>query len=94
VRAPKIALRSDLGIGALFFSGLEMGNPFTEDGGGASGALGMLAVRVAASLDYALTPNVVATVTPISATYSPAKEGLRSGTLLQLDFMLGVGYRM
>ncbi|HEU4610631.1 MAG TPA: hypothetical protein VFS15_01085 [Kofleriaceae bacterium] len=94
--APKIALRGDLGVGALFFTGLKMGNPFTNNGGGTSGALGMLAVRVAASADYAITPNIVATVTPISFAFSPAKEGLRDdvSSILQIDFMLGVGYRM
>ena len=94
--APQIALRGDLGVGALFLAGLEMGNPFTQNGGGTSGALGMLAVRVAASADYAITPNLVATVTPISFAYSPAKQGLRAdvSSILQIDFMLGVGYRM
>jgi hypothetical protein len=92
--APKIAVRGDLGLGALLFGGLEMGNPFTENGSGTSGSLGMFAVRVGASADYAITPNVVATVTPISFAYSPAKAGLAASSILQIDIMLGVGYRM
>lgn len=92
--APKIALRGDLGLGALLFGGLEMGNPFTENGSGTSGSLGMFAVRVGASADYAITPNVVATVTPISFAFSPAKSGLVASSILQIDIMLGVGYRM
>ena len=94
--APKIALRGDLGIGVLMFGGLDMGNPFTEAAAGTSGSLAMLAVRVAASVDYAITPNVVATATPLSFSYSPAKEGLRSdvSTIMRLEFLLGVGYRM
>lgn len=94
--APKIALRGDLGVGVLMFGGLEMGNPFTEGAAGTSGALTMLAVRAAASVDYAITPNVVATATPLSFSYSPAKEGLRSdvSTIMRLEFLLGVGYRM
>ena len=94
--APKIGLRGDLGLGVLMFGGLKMGNPFTENGAAASGALGMFALRVAASADYALTPNIVATVTPLSVSYSPAKEGLREdvSSILRLEFMLGVGYRM
>jgi hypothetical protein len=94
--APKIALRGDLGLGALLFGGLKMGNPFTQDGGGTSGALGMFALRIAASADYALTPNVVATVTPISFAFSPAKSGLRDdvSSIMQIDFMVGIGYRM
>ena len=56
----------------------------------------MFAVRVAASADYAFTPNVYGTVTPIAFSYSPAKAGLRDDikSLTRLDFMLGVGYRM
>jgi len=46
--------------------------------------------------DYAITPNIVATLTPIAFGYSPAKEGLRSdiSSILRLDVMAGVGYRM
>lgn len=91
--APSIALRGDVGLGVLLFSGLDMGNPFTENGAAASGALAMFAARVAASADYAITPNLVATVTPISFSYSPAKVGLRAD-IMRLEFLLGVGYRM
>jgi hypothetical protein len=61
-----------------------------------SGALAMLAVRAAASVDYMITPNLFATLTPIAFSYSPAKAGLRPeiSSLTRLDFMVGVGYRM
>ena len=95
--APKIGLRGDLGVGIMAFTGIsEMGNPFTQNGAATSGALTMLAVRVAASADYAITPNIVATVMPIAFSFSPAKSGLRDdvSSITRLDFMLGVGYRM
>jgi tetratricopeptide (TPR) repeat protein len=95
--APKIGLRGDLGVGIMAFSGIsEMGNPFTEGGAATSGALTMLAVRVGVSADYAITPNLVATVMPIAFSFSPAKTGLRedASSITRLDFMLGVGYRM
>jgi hypothetical protein len=95
--APNIGIRGDLGVGALIFSGMgDPGNPFTNNGAPASGALGMLAVRAAVSADYAITPNLVATVTPIAFQFSPAKSGLRDDikSILAFDFMLGVGYRM
>jgi len=95
--APKIGLRGDLGIGVNALGGIsDMGNPFTQNGAGTTGALGMLAVRVGVAADYAVTPNVLITVAPIAFTYSPAKDGLRSDikSLTRLDFMLGVGYRM
>jgi hypothetical protein len=95
--APKIGVRGDLGAGILAFSGIsEMGNPFTEGGAATSGALTMFQFRVAASADYAITPNLVATVTPIAFSFAPAKTGLREDikNFVRLDFMLGIGYRM
>jgi tetratricopeptide (TPR) repeat protein len=95
--APKIGLRGDLGVGVLVFGGIaEAGNPFTQMGASSTGALGMFAVRAAVSVDYAFTPNVYGTVTPIAFSYSPAKTGLRDDikSLTRLDFMLGIGYRM
>ena len=95
--APKIDLRGDLGAGVLVIGGLDkMGSPFTEGGANATGALTMAAVRIGVSADYEITPNIVATIAPISFAYSPAKSGLRSDikSITALDFMIGVGYRM
>jgi tetratricopeptide (TPR) repeat protein len=95
--APKISIRGDIGVGLLFFGGIqEMGSPFTAASAGTTGTLAMFAMRVAASADYALTPNVFATVTPIAFSFSPPKAGLREDikSLTRIDFMLGVGYRM
>ena len=95
--APKIGVRADVGVGVLVFSGIsDMGNPFTNMGASTSGALTMFAVRAAISGDYAITPNIIATITPLAFTYSPAKTGLRSDikSITGLDFMLGIGYRM
>lgn len=95
--APKIGVRGDIGVGLLSFGGIgDMGNPFTEGGAPTTGALTMFAFRVGVSADYAITPNLVATAQPIAFSYSPAKEGLREDvtSITQLEFMLGVGYRM
>jgi tetratricopeptide (TPR) repeat protein len=95
--APKIGVRVDAGIGALIFSGMgEAGNPFTTGGASTTGALTMLAVRAGVSADYAITPNVIATIAPIAFTYSPPKAGLREEikSITRIDFMLGIGYRM
>jgi hypothetical protein len=95
--APRIGLRADVGVGALIFGGIsDAGNPFTDMGAPTSGALTMLAVRAGVSADYAITPNIYATVAPFAFTYSPAKSGLRSDikSLTRMDFMVGVGYRM
>jgi tetratricopeptide (TPR) repeat protein len=92
--ASKISVRGDVGLGALFFSGVSR-SPFTG-GAETSGALSMFHLRLAASLDYAFTPNIVGTVTPIAFTYSPPKEGLADDikSITSIDFMLGIGYRM
>jgi tetratricopeptide (TPR) repeat protein len=95
--APNIGLRADFGIGVLAFTGMgDPGNPFTNNGAATTGALGMLAVRGAVAADYAFTPNLVATVTPFAIEYSPAKSGLRDdiSSIINLDFMVGLGYRM
>ena len=93
---PKLAARLDVGIGALVFSGLgKEGNPFTNMGAPASGALSAFHARVAASMDYAVTPNLVVTVTPLAFAYSPAPSGFDESisSLTTLSFLAGVGYR-
>lgn len=91
---PKLGLRADVGAGALVFSGASE-SPFTG-GAETSGALTMFHLRVGASADYAITKNLLATVTPIAFSYSPAKSGLRDDikSINALDFMIGLGYRM
>ncbi|CAN5923616.1 hypothetical protein BH11MYX3_BH11MYX3_36490 [soil metagenome] len=92
--APKVGLRGDLGIGGLFFGGVSE-SPFT-DGKQASGALGMFHRRIGASVDYAITSNVIATLMPIAFSYSPAAKNLREDikSITAIDFMVGLGYRM
>ncbi len=95
--APKISLRGDLGVGLLLFSGVSE-SPFT-DFAETTGTLSMPHVRIGVSGDYAITPNVIATVTPFAFSYSPGKEGLRVNgqdisAITAIDFMVGVGYRM
>jgi hypothetical protein len=56
----------------------------------------MVHVRAGLSVDFAITRNVVATVTPIAVSYSPPKDGLHESikSFVSLDFMVGVGFRM
>jgi hypothetical protein len=92
--APKIGLRADAGVGVLFFGGVSKSR-FTN-GAMTDGALSMVHVRVGLSADYAITSNVVATLTPFAFSYSPPKQGLDDSikSIMSIDFMLGVGYRM
>lgn len=91
---PKLGLRGDLGLGALFFTNVSA-SQFT-DFRMTSGALSMFHLRVAASADWAFTPNLIGTVTPIAFTYSPPKAGLEQSIkqITSIDFMVGIGYRM
>jgi hypothetical protein len=91
---PKAAVRVDVGLGALFFGGVSE-TPFTAQNE-TSGALSMFHVRAALSGDYAFTPNVFGTLTPIAFSYSPAKDGLDDSikSITSIDFMVGIGYRM
>jgi hypothetical protein len=93
---PKLAARADVGLGALVFSGLEKdGNPFTDMGLPATGPLAAFMIRAAVSADYAITPNVIVTATPLAFSYSPAPSGFQSSisALSTLSFLAGVGYR-
>jgi hypothetical protein len=92
--APKIGVRGDLGLGALFFSNVS-DSVFTA-GAPTSGALTMFHVRAGISGDYAVTPNLIVTAPSIAFSYSPPKEGLGSDikSITSFDFMVGIGYRM
>jgi hypothetical protein len=92
---PKLSARADVGVGLLIFSGLEKGNPFTMSGAAATGPLSTFHARVAASLDYGVTNNVVITATPIAFSYSPAPKGFAPtiSSLTTLSFLVGLGYQ-
>jgi hypothetical protein len=92
--APKMAIRGDLGLGMLFFGGTSE-SPFTDGQKTDGGALAMFHVRIGASFDYAITPNIVATV-PLAFSFSPKKDGLseKMSNITSFDFMVGIGYRM
>ena len=91
---PKLGLRVDFGLGALFMANID-DSPFTA-GGMTSGALSMFHIRGAVSGEYAFTPNVVVTLTPVAFSYSPPKGGLAPDikSITSIDFaMVGIGYR-
>lgn len=91
---PNLSARVEVGVGGLFFIGASE-SPFTNNQQ-TTGALGMAHVRVGISADYAVTPNLVITAAPFAFSYSPPKEGLSEDieSLNEIDFMVGLGYRM
>lgn len=89
---PNLGVRADVGLGALLFAGISE-SPFTGKAP-TTGALTMFHTRVAVSVDYAVTPNLVLTAMPGAFTYSPAASGIAGGgSIISYDFMVGIGYR-
>lgn len=92
---PKLTVRADVGVGALFLTNVAEGNPFTEMGTAAEGgALTMFHLRLGAAAEYAVAQSFTVWASPITFAYSPAKAGLISDSVIQLSFLAGVGYRM
>lgn len=92
---PKLMLRADLGVGALFFTNVADGNPFTQEGqAAAGGALTMFHLRAGAAAEYAVASSVSLWASPITFGYSPSKAGLIPDSIIQLSFLAGLGYRM
>jgi tetratricopeptide (TPR) repeat protein len=92
----QIAIRFELGMGALILSGLSQGSVFLPDDTMATGALGMFNLRTGVGAEYLLTDNLVLSVSPLVFSYSPAKEGLRAevDSFVRFDFIAGLGYRL
>jgi Tetratricopeptide repeat len=92
---PNLLLRGDVGAGAMFFTNIAAGNPFTVGGQeAAGGALTMFHVRVGAAAEYAASKNFSLWASPFTLGYSPAKEGLLADSITQISFLAGAGYRM
>jgi len=89
----KIGVRGEVGLGLQTFGNIVAGNPFTEGGRPTDGTLAMFNFRFAIAAEYAITPNIAASVTPFSVSLSPKKDGMQSG-VTSIDFLVGVGYRM
>jgi hypothetical protein len=87
--APQITVRGELGLGVVMLGGLVDGNPLSTTRASASYTLPN--VRVGAAADYAITPNILATVSPAFG-YSPGASGMYASSLTELDLVVGVGY--
>lgn len=94
--AGKLALRLEVGAGALLLAGASQGSVFVPDGMKASGVLSMFNLRAGVGAEYLLTESLVFSVSPLVYSFSPAKEGLREGVdrFVRFDFIAGVGFRM
>jgi hypothetical protein len=88
----RLAVRGDAGLGVLLLRGLVAGNALTDDA--TAGAFTMPSVRLGVAAEYAVMPNLVATVAPLGVGFSPASDRLAFRSLTQLDVLVGLGYRM
>lgn len=92
----RVAVRGDIGVGALFLGGLEQDNVFVPPGTMASGTLSMFNVRAGIGADIMLTRNLVLSASPAVYSYSPPKQGLRQEIdgFARFEIMAGIGYRL
>jgi len=88
----KISLRGDLGLGFVMLRGLVEGNPFIASG--YAGSVTLFSLRVGVAAEYAITPNVSATLAPLSLAFSPVPDELLLGSIMELDVLFGIGYRI
>lgn len=92
----KLAVRGELGAGALFLGGLKEGNVFVPPGTMATGVLTMFNVRIGLGAEYQLTDHLVLSASPLVYSYSAAKAGLRPEIdgFTRFELMAGIGYRL
>lgn len=93
----KLSARAELGLGVLFFSGVDSpGNVFIQQGKMANGALSMFHLRVALGAEYAITDNIVVNAHPVVFSWSPARSGLREdiSSITRFELLVGVGYKL
>jgi hypothetical protein len=88
--APKVQLRGDLGVGMLLLGGLQQGNPISDMRQAQSFTRPNFHFGVSA--DYAVTPNVVAYISPFGIGFSSGSADMYGG-IREIDFLLGVGYQ-
>jgi hypothetical protein len=88
----KLSVRGDAGIGVAMLRGLMEGNPFTDTR--KAGSFTMPSVRGGVAAEYAITPSLVATIAPLSVGFSSAPDELIIGSLIELDVLVGLGYRL
>ena len=78
--ASKVRVRSELGVGTMIYSGLDVpGNVFVEEGHMATGAVSSASFRFAIGAEYAITDSIAVSAQPVVLSLSPAPGGMRPG---------------
>ncbi|WP_428262144.1 tetratricopeptide repeat protein [Haliangium sp.] len=92
----RLDLRAEAGAGVMVLTGLQSGNVFVAPGNMASGAIGVFNVRAALGAEYALTDNLLLSVSPVIYSYSPTVDGLRAeiNSFVRFELLAGLGFRL
>ncbi len=94
----KLAIRAELGLGLMVFSGLgEQGNGFSDPNVRIEdGSLAGFNARVALGAEYALTDSLAITAQPIVFSYAATPDGFDPGisNVSAIQAVFGVGYKM
>jgi len=90
--APQVDVVGELGAGVVWWSGIEEGNPFTQDGAGATGAIPMPSFRLSAGVRYRLPAPVFLYAQP-AFTWCKTTSGLSDSvsSITRFELPLGVG---
>jgi len=98
----QIDIHADLGIGAAWMVGLNPNNLFIEsptmgrpDLDVPDGPFALFDLRVAVAGEYAITPNLVASVMP-AFSYTPRRDDMEKDitAMSRVDILVGIGLRM
>lgn len=92
----ELAVRGEVGVGALILSGLSEGSVFVAPDTMASGAIGLLNLRVGIGAEYRLTENLTLSASPLVFSYSGDQEDLNQGVdgFVRFELLAGLGYRL
>lgn len=91
-----LAVRGEVGAGALIISGLSEGSVFVAPDTMATGAIGLFNVRVGIGAEYQITENLMISVSPLVFSYSRGKDSLHPDVdgFARFDLLAGLGYRL
>ena len=91
----RLAVGGGLGLGVIWWAGLQEGNPFTVQGVSASGAIPMPSLALSLHADYFFTPHLFASLTPELLLSKTTSDGLSDAvsSVRRFDLDVGVGYR-
>ncbi len=94
--APALDLKGELGVGMVWWSGLEDMNPFTTNGDGASAPLGLPSLLLGVGADYEIARSIYVFLEPNLVLSKTVGDGFEAGlsSILRFDLAIGLGYKI